>query len=296
MSDEIPGKTPELRLETPSHGGGKLRRGGTNRGGPGRPTKAQAAAKKSAQALVTTRAVITLETHLAKLAEIRDKAIKDGAWSAAVAAERNRGDCMGLYVRKTLDLSKMSKDEIKARLLELLAWCVMNEAAAHDPPMPETQIARANSRKTASIAPKTTPWAEAQRIGRLRDERRQLGLDASVRRLALELGWSRGRAGELLGVYDSFPPTAFITLPECARGLALLSYRQFRGILRIPPHRRVMAAWECWTQQKEAQGTDMTWLRRNAPNLGTFRLPIWFVSCPTCGLPAKAERRECWTR
>ena len=34
---KTPAKTPQARMEVPSHGKGMLRRGGTNEGGPGRP-------------------------------------------------------------------------------------------------------------------------------------------------------------------------------------------------------------------------------------------------------------------
>ena len=37
QAKKTPPKTPQARMEVPSHGKGMLRRGGTNEGGPGRP-------------------------------------------------------------------------------------------------------------------------------------------------------------------------------------------------------------------------------------------------------------------
>jgi len=43
------------------------------------------------------KAVLTLETHLGKLAELRDAAAKDEEWDAAIRAETKRGEAAGLY-------------------------------------------------------------------------------------------------------------------------------------------------------------------------------------------------------
>ena len=43
---------------------------------------------------------ITLESHLSKLAEIRDMAIAAEDYSAANTAETNRGKVMGYYVER----------------------------------------------------------------------------------------------------------------------------------------------------------------------------------------------------
>ena len=84
---------------------------------------------------------------------------------------------------------------------------------------------------------KPTPWSEALRIARLRDERRSQGLDASVRALARELACSRGRAGELLQIYDVFASDLIlIGKGNTRRGeelLTRLTFRQFRELLRI---------------------------------------------------------------
>ena len=43
---------------------------------------------------------LTLEEHLDKLAELRDAAVGDGAYAAAISAEKARGQVVGLYVEK----------------------------------------------------------------------------------------------------------------------------------------------------------------------------------------------------
>jgi len=53
------------------------------------------------RAPVVKKAQITLEGHLADLKRLRDKAERDGKFSAAVTAEMARGKASGLYVEKT---------------------------------------------------------------------------------------------------------------------------------------------------------------------------------------------------
>jgi len=43
---------------------------------------------------------ITKQQHLNDLLRIRDMALQDGAWGAAITAEKARGECSGLYVQK----------------------------------------------------------------------------------------------------------------------------------------------------------------------------------------------------
>lgn len=45
-------------------------------------------------------AQVTLEGHLNKLAELRDMAIEDGQWNAAITAEVSRGKAAGLYTER----------------------------------------------------------------------------------------------------------------------------------------------------------------------------------------------------
>jgi|TARA_R110001583_G_C5493482_1_gene395034 phage terminase small subunit len=66
---------------------------------------------------------LTLGTHLVDLKDIRDGAVRNGAWSAAVSAEVARGKAAGLYVnRSELTVNRvdtMSKDEVLTRMKEL---------------------------------------------------------------------------------------------------------------------------------------------------------------------------------
>lgn len=49
------------------------------------------------RAKAADKAVLTLEKHLDKLAELRDLAVKDAEWDAAIRAETKRGEAAGLY-------------------------------------------------------------------------------------------------------------------------------------------------------------------------------------------------------
>ena len=64
-----------------------------------------------------------MSTHLTDLRDIREGAIRNGAWSAAVTAEVARGKAAGLYVtRSELTVNRvdtMSKDEVLERMQQL---------------------------------------------------------------------------------------------------------------------------------------------------------------------------------
>ena len=70
-----------------------------------------------------TRATLTLAKHLNNLEKIRDEALSNKAFGAAVTAEINRGKAAGLYIdRKELLVNKvhtMSKTDIIRRIQEL---------------------------------------------------------------------------------------------------------------------------------------------------------------------------------
>jgi phage terminase small subunit len=69
------------------------------------------------------RATLTLSKHLDNLEELRDKALQNNAFGAAVTAEVSRGKAAGIYVeRKELTVNKtsdMTKLEVIQRLKEL---------------------------------------------------------------------------------------------------------------------------------------------------------------------------------
>ena len=75
------------------------------------------------QTKAADKASLSLGTHLVDLKEIRDGAMRNGAWSAAVTAEVARGKAAGLYVnRSELIVNRvdtMSKDEVLARMKQL---------------------------------------------------------------------------------------------------------------------------------------------------------------------------------
>jgi hypothetical protein len=66
---------------------------------------------------------LDLATHLTDLKDIREGAMRNGAWSAAVGAEVARGKAAGLYInRSELVVSKvdtMSKDQILERMQQI---------------------------------------------------------------------------------------------------------------------------------------------------------------------------------
>ena len=67
---------------------------------------------------------ITFEKHVSELAQIRNKALENKAWSAAVNAEVARGKAGGLYVDQKLimtgSLDNMSEKELEAKLKQIL--------------------------------------------------------------------------------------------------------------------------------------------------------------------------------
>lgn len=70
------------------------------------------------------KAQITLETHLADLKALRDKADAAEKFGPAIAAEIARGKASGLYVEKidaTLGVTMMSDEQRQARIAELIA-------------------------------------------------------------------------------------------------------------------------------------------------------------------------------
>jgi phage terminase small subunit len=71
------------------------------------------------------RADVTFDSHVTKLAEIRDAALEKGNFTAAVAAEKSRGQAAGLYVSRSEILvgkiDQMSRDEVMNEIRRLQA-------------------------------------------------------------------------------------------------------------------------------------------------------------------------------
>ena len=67
---------------------------------------------------------VNYEGHVAELGKIRERALKKGAWSAAVNAETNRGKAAGLYIDrkiiKTGKLEDLSEQELEAKMKQIL--------------------------------------------------------------------------------------------------------------------------------------------------------------------------------
>jgi hypothetical protein len=67
---------------------------------------------------------VTYDGHIAELGKIRERALKKGAWSAAVNAETNRGKAAGLYIDrkiiKTGKLEDLSELELEAKMKKIL--------------------------------------------------------------------------------------------------------------------------------------------------------------------------------
>lgn len=57
------------------------------------------------RAEASKKTVITLESHLAELERMRDLALENGKFEAAINAEVHRGKAKGLYVSKTEDVT-----------------------------------------------------------------------------------------------------------------------------------------------------------------------------------------------
>lgn len=79
---------------------------------------------------------IDLDRHLRDLMTIRDQAIDNGSFAAAVSAEKIRGSAAGLHIdRKEIlhgKIDQMSKDEVLARLKELQEKYDVNVVATQE--------------------------------------------------------------------------------------------------------------------------------------------------------------------
>jgi len=75
------------------------------------------------QEKASNKVALDLATHLTDLKDIREGALRNGAWSAAVTAEVARGKAAGLYVnRSELTVNRvdvMSKEEVLERMKQL---------------------------------------------------------------------------------------------------------------------------------------------------------------------------------
>ena len=67
---------------------------------------------------------VTYDGPVAELGKIRERALKKGAWSAAVNAETNRGKAAGLYIDrkiiKTGKLEDLTEEELESKMQKIL--------------------------------------------------------------------------------------------------------------------------------------------------------------------------------
>lgn len=79
-----------------------------------------AAAIAKRQAKVSAKAELTAESHIAKLEELRDAALKAEQFAAAITAETKRGEVAGLYIKRREDVTKLSPAERAERVKRVL--------------------------------------------------------------------------------------------------------------------------------------------------------------------------------
>ena len=69
------------------------------------------------------RTDLTFDSHVSKMAEIRDAALEKGNFTAAVAAEKSRGQAAGFYVSRSEimvgKIDQMSREEVMAEIRRL---------------------------------------------------------------------------------------------------------------------------------------------------------------------------------
>jgi len=77
---------------------------------------------------------VSFESHVKKLAEIRDQALQSGQFAAAVSAEKHRGQAAGLYIdRKEIlhgRIDQMSREDVLKEIQKLQEEYPMLQAVA----------------------------------------------------------------------------------------------------------------------------------------------------------------------
>jgi len=71
-------------------------------------------------AKASERNELTLDSHLSRLDALGKEAARAGQFSAAISAEAKRGEAVGLYIRRTEDVTKLSPEQREERVLSLL--------------------------------------------------------------------------------------------------------------------------------------------------------------------------------
>jgi len=73
------------------------------------------------RAPVIKEAQLTLAAHLNNLLEIRESAVEDRNWSAAVSAETARGKAAGLHTGKAIMSIETGREEDRVTVIELVS-------------------------------------------------------------------------------------------------------------------------------------------------------------------------------
>ena len=96
---------------------------------------------------------ITFESHLAQLGDMRNKALDNKAWTAAINAEVARGKAAGLYVEqkiiRTGKLDDLSEEELDSRIAEVLdQYSPILEGVEHKDFKKKVKETKASSERT----------------------------------------------------------------------------------------------------------------------------------------------------
>ena len=96
---------------------------------------------------------VTYDKHVAELGQIREAALKKGAFSAATNAEKNRGMAAGLYIDrkiiKTGKLEDLSEEELELKMKKILDDYapILNAKQVEALPEETTEVSLSSSRK-----------------------------------------------------------------------------------------------------------------------------------------------------
>ncbi len=76
-------------------------------------------------------AQVTLEDHLRQLADLRDKAMEAGQYSAAISAEHHRGKAAGLYVERSENVTRKYVVRVPAKAESVDEWASQYALTKH---------------------------------------------------------------------------------------------------------------------------------------------------------------------
>jgi ParB family chromosome partitioning protein len=214
-----------------------------------RPSPFQPAGRPSASAVEAVRSAITDAGGLAALmdepgADVFGRLGDEARALAALAADvEAHGIEAPLEVRQVaggLELLSGHRRLAAAQLAALAEVPVQDRGA-----LPDHEAAAVVFRRNR-LREDFTPWQEAVSLAELRRRRREASEGSgSVRDLARVMGYSVGRAGELLQIAEAFPRKALVAIGGSADAggevLSALPYKALRRVLAEPADARVHA-------------------------------------------------------